>query len=215
MDLTDIYRRLNRRFGRQKWWAKENWFDVLVGAILAQRTAWKNAEQALENLKKAGLYDLNAIATSDLQSVEECVRPAGFYRQKARRLKDACIRILSLGPERLEEMPLEEARKALLSIKGIGRETADSILLYGFRRPIFVVDAYTNRIFKRLGRDLDDYEVARRWFEANIPQDADFYAELHALIVRLGKTYCGSEPQCDDCPLLDICRSAPAKDKAI
>lgn len=205
-DLYKIYQTLFEAFGPQQWWPARTRFEVIVGAILTQNTTWANVERAVENLRKARLLNLKALAAASTQRLYPFLRPTGYYRIKARRLK-AAINFLS---ERYQENlnrffkePLCSARPRLLSVKGIGPETADSILLYAGKKPVFVVDAYTRRIFERL-RILhrgDSYEGIQRLFMANLPRRTGLYNEYHALIVRLGKDVCRKKPRCEICPL--------------
>ena len=159
--------------------------EVCIGAILTQNTNWKNVERALENLINAKILTAEKIANMHLSSIEKLIMSSGFYKQKAKRLKEFCRFIVNFKGDFYKDV----TREQLLSINGIGRETADSILLYACNKPFFVVDAYTQRIFSKLGliNEEDDYEKIRELFESNLPCDVELYKEFHALIVRLGK----------------------------
>jgi len=204
--LLEIFHRLYSRFGPQGWWPAETPFEVFVGAILTQNTAWNNVEKAISNLKAHGLMDPMALLRVDTRTLEELLRPTGYYRIKARRLKDAVaflVEEFSGDMEKMARAPLEEVRPRLLQLKGIGPETADSILLYACEKPIFVVDAYTRRILGRHGivDPRIGYEPLQTLFMEHLPRDVDLYKEYHALLVRLGKTHCRPKPRCEGCPL--------------
>ncbi len=194
-------------YGPQGWWPAETRFEVIVGAILTQNTAWKNVEKAIANLKREGCLTPDRILSCPEERLKELIRPAGFYNQKAARLKEVSRFLLEHGGlEGLDVLPTEELRSLLLSIKGIGRETADSILLYAFDRPVFVVDRYTYRIFTRLGiwKGPFDYEGIRELVEKEI-KDVKELQEFHALLVEHAKRYCRKKPLCNDCPLNQLC----------
>jgi endonuclease-3 related protein len=202
-----VYRRLLEHFGPQGWWPKRNCFsppelEVCVGAILTQNTAWKNVEKALENLREAGCTDLKALAGTSREMLEGLIRPSGFYRQKAGYLKGL------FGF--MEGRSLKDvAREELLALKGIGPETADSILLYACGKPRFVVDMYTRRVFSRLGLLKEqDYHRVQAYFESSLPRDVEVYREFHALIVELAKGFCRAKPACSGCPLGEICEES-------
>ncbi len=202
--LLDIYNRMLERLGRQNWWPADTPFEVCVGAILTQNTNWKNVEKAIKNLKKSKALSPEAIASMPLDRLEELVRPSGFYKQKARRLKDFSQWLVEKGGiGSLSLIDTDTLREELLSIKGIGPETADSILLYALNRPVFVVDAYTYRIFTRHGivdEDID-YNELQALFMENLPHDVELFKEYHALIVVVGKSFCKRRPLCGGCPL--------------
>lgn len=178
----------------------------MVGAILTQNTNWKNVERAIENLKSRSLLEPDRLLALPEEELTELIRPAGYFNIKAKRLKNFlkvfCER-WNCSVEEMKSEPLEDLRKALLKIKGIGPETADSILLYALEKPVFVVDAYTKRILQRHGI-IDaraDYETVRGLFEEALPSDTKLYNEYHALIVETGKKHCRKRPLCDGCPL--------------
>jgi endonuclease-3 related protein len=177
-----------------------------VGAVLTQNTAWKNVELAIENLREAGLLEPRKLLDAGAEELAELIRPSGYYRLKAQRLRNLVRLIVERYDGSLEAMfarPLDELREELLGVNGIGPETADSILLYAGNRPTFVVDAYTARVLKRHGwiEAEADYYAIKEHFEQNLEADAALFNEYHALIVRLGKDYCRKQPRCEGCPL--------------
>ncbi len=209
--LRDIYRRLYDHFGPQHWWPGDGAFQVIVGAILTQNTAWTNVEKAIANLNRARLLNQRRMHTTAKARLANLVRPSGYYNLKAAKLK-AFTRYLfaehrgSLA--HLLRLETPRLREELLGVYGIGPETADSIILYAARQPIFVVDAYTRRICARLGLSRTDasYEDLQRLFMDALPPDEPFFNEYHALLVALGKNYCTKRrPRCTDCPLRTIC----------
>ena len=213
MNLMNIYNKLLSYFGAQHWWPAETRYEVVIGAVLTQNTSWKNVERALENLKKENLVDEKKILDVDIGKLKELIKPAGFYNIKAERLKSITKYIVdnyrTTDDLAKTEKDIKSLRNELLAIKGIGKETADSILLYALDKPIFVVDAYTRRIFSRFGiTDKNmDYDEIRLIFENNILLDLNTYKEYHALIVELGKNYCKKRnPLCNECPLHLWCK---------
>jgi endonuclease III related protein len=214
-EIPDVFDRLLAKYGPQGWWPAESPFEVIVGAILIQQTAWQNAERALANLREA-----NALSPEGLRSLSEdemasLIRPSGFFRSKARKLK-AFITLLyehfDGDLERMLSAPADELRAALLATHGIGPETADSILLYAAGRPSFVIDAYTRRIFRRLGitPERDAYHAWQAMFMTALPPHAPLFNEYHALIVEHGKRTCRPAPLCGRCVLLDACPTGQA-----
>ena len=208
--LLLYYRILSDALGPMHWWPAQTPFEVIIGAILTQNTAWSNVERALDNLRRVRLMTPRAIHRVSIAQLERHLRPSGYFRQKARRLK-LFVRFLrshyggSLA--RMFRTPTAELRDQLLGIYGIGRETADSILLYAGNHPIFVVDAYTQRIIERhaLLSNAFDYESARNFFEVGLPRQAALYNEFHALIVSVGKNWCHKRvPRCEECPLASL-----------
>jgi endonuclease III related protein len=205
--LPLYFETLSRSLGPMNWWPARTPFEVIVGAILTQNTAWSNVERAIDNLRAARLLSLRAIERVPLPRLARLIRPSGYFRQKAKKLK-AFSRFLrrehrgSLA--RMFRTPTDVLREQLLGVYGIGRETADSILLYAGGHTIFVVDAYTHRIFGRHGFDElpTDYEGVRELVEASLPRNAATYNEFHALLVNVGKNWCRPrEPRCHECPL--------------
>ncbi len=205
--LIKIYKKLLRHFGPQYWWPAETPFEVMVGAILTQNTAWPNVEKAIANLKKENVLSLKNMQRLSLKKLARLIRPSGFYNQKAKKLRTFLIFLLNLKQGRINKIRLiktKDLRKALLEVNGIGQETADSILLYALGRPTFVVDAYTKRIFSRHGiiPPGASYEEIQEIFMSNLPKKIKLYNEYHALIVATGKKYCKKNvPFCKNCPL--------------
>lgn len=206
MNLLTIYERLLARYGRQYWWPAESPFEVMLGAILTQNTNWKNVEAAISNLKAAHMLDAEKIAACEEAKLGELIRSSGFFNQKAVRLKSFCRFYLDCGGEAGLKR-LDDPRQALLALHGIGPETADSILLYALDLPVFVIDAYTKRIFARLGLSSAKatYHQLQDYFEAQLPRDVRLFNEYHALIVAHAKRHCRVKPLCSDCPLLGLC----------
>ena len=209
--LLDVYNRLWLSFGPQHWWPGETKFEIIIGAILTQSTNWSNVSKAIDNLKRAGLLDPQALSAVPDEYLAQLIRPSGYYRVKARKLRafltmlaDNCAGDL----DRLLALDTPALRRLLLATHGIGPETADAILLYAAGRPLFVVDAYTRRIFSRLGAcsAACRYDHLQALFTDNLPPDAPTFNEYHALLVRLGKAACAkSAPHCSLCPLQQIC----------
>ncbi len=203
-----IYHRLLDYYGHQDWWPGETPFEVMVGAILTQNTAWTNVEKAINNLKRANSLSADQIMAISVEELADLIRSAGYFNVKARRLKNFCDWYLFQGGyEQLAKWPTDALRKSLLSVNGIGPETADDILLYVFERPIFVIDAYTRRLFLRLGLIEPDlgYEELRRIFESELEKNTQLYNEYHALIVNHAKSFCKTRPVCETCILNDHC----------
>jgi endonuclease-3 related protein len=204
--LTEIYHILLNHFGPQYWWPGDTQFEIITGAILTQNTSWANVEKAINNLKGAHLLTPESLHHLDTYQVAELIRPAGYFNVKAKRLKGFVDWLFEKHDGRLanlETINTEQLRAELLAVKGIGCETADSILLYAFGRPIFVVDAYTARIAIRhelIDPDAD-YEQLRCLFQSNLPDNVQLFNEFHALLVRLGKEFCRPNPKCQSCPL--------------
>ncbi len=204
--LDKFYKALFSAFGPQHWWPGNSRLEIMVGAILTQNTNWNNVEKAIANLKKEKALSIKALASLPLPKLARLIRPAGYYNIKARRLKNFINFVLKEYNGNLSKMgrtPLALLRKRLLSVNGIGNETADSILLYAFDKPIFVVDAYTKRILYRHGliKAESVYEDIQHLFMRFLKKDAMLFNEYHALIVRVGKEFCRSKPLCSRCPL--------------
>ena len=208
--LTGIYRRLHAHFGHAGWWPGESAFEVCVGAVLVQNTAWTNVEKALDVLRARGLLSYEGLGPLTAAEIAPLVRSAGCFNVKARRLR-AFLDFLGQGyGGRVEAMEAEEParlREKLLGVAGIGPETADSIALYAAGRRLFVIDAYTRRIFSRLGviRGHEPYDAIQRLFMDALPADAGLYGDYHAQIVLLAKDVCTRRPACDVCPLNGEC----------
>lgn len=208
LGLRAVYRRLYAAYGRQHWWPGETRFEIMVGAVLTQNTAWSNVERAIVRLKRARSLSPEAIVRAPVRRLATWIRPSGYFNVKAKRLKSLCRWLIAQGGvSRLARLPTEALRAALLGVHGIGPETADDILLYAFERPVFVIDAYTRRIFARLGliRGDEDYETLRRRFERTLGPDVGLFNEYHALIVRHGKDVCRKHPRCPACCLASGC----------
>ena len=204
--LTEIYRLLYDEFGPQKWWPGETRFEIITGAILTQNTNWANVEKAIKNLKSADCLTPEKIHHLDVSQLAQLIRPAGYFNIKAKRLKNFVNWLFDNYNGELaglESIDTGRLRGELLTIKGVGRETADSILLYAFDRPIFVIDAYTARVIFRhelIAPDAD-YEQLKELFESSLPADTRLFNEYHALLVRVGKVFCRPKARCTGCPL--------------
>lgn len=205
--LEAMYRAMFEALGPSGWWPGETPFEIAVGAILTQNTNWKNVEKAIANLKAAGLLEPGPMHRAALESLQELIRPSGYFRMKAVKLKNFLSLLqdaADLDMDRLAAYPMQELRPMLLSVKGVGPETADSILCYALGKPSFVVDAYTYRILGRhgLAGEEADYHELRDLFMDNLPEDQALFNEFHALLVRVGHNWCKKkEPLCDGCPL--------------
>ncbi|MCI0334041.1 MAG: endonuclease III domain-containing protein [Planctomycetes bacterium] len=208
--LLRAYDRLLTAFGPQRWWPGDSPFEIAVGAVLVQNTAWRNVERAIANLRDAGVMEPRALYALPPEELAELIRPAGYFQVKARRLRNLLKFVVEEYDGSLDAMfrtDVATLREQLLSIHGIGPETADAILLYAGGLPTFVVDTYTHRVSARhgwVGYDADYHEI-KDHFESGLPADAPLYNEYHALLVRVGKDFCRrSAPKCDACPLADL-----------
>jgi len=204
--LVNMHERLLRVLGPRDWWPAESPFEVIVGAILTQNTAWANVEKAIDNLKRAGILTPLGIKGVDHDELAQVIKPSGFYRLKASRLKrfvDFFYDAFDGDMSRMRSQDLDSMREKLLKVDGIGPETADSIILYALEKPIFVVDAYTKRIFSRhnLISDTWNYEEVQGMVMGELGRDVGMYNEFHALLVFLGKHWCRRIPRCAGCPL--------------
>lgn len=207
--LTTIYDLLYKYFGPQHWWPGDTPFEIAVGAILTQNTNWANVEKAITNLKGAKKLNSRALQNISPTELASLIRPAGYFNIKADRLKHFIAFLSDNYSGSMKKMRAEEPvplREKLLGVKGIGPETADSIMLYALGKPVFVIDAYTKRIFSRHKLVSEDaaYHDLQDIFNANLPQDVKMFNEYHALIVMLGKDYCRPKPRCEGCPLQDL-----------
>jgi len=208
-DLNEIYRRLLEHFGPQHWWPGDTPLEIMVGAVLTQNTNWENVEKAIANLKAADLLDLQRLAETPTTLLAELIRPSGYYNLKAVRLHNL-IRTITAAHDSLEEFfaaDRDSLRESLLAVKGIGPETADSILLYAAEKPTFVIDAYTHRLLLRhdLIWEESDYYEMQEMFLGELPDDIALFNEYHALIVKVGKEFCRkSKPRCGECPLREL-----------
>jgi endonuclease-3 related protein len=209
--IPAAYRKLYTAYGRQHWWPGDSRFEIMVGAVLTQNTAWTNVERAIGNLRRARALTPEAIARAAPKRLAAWLKPSGYFNVKAQRLKAMCRWLLARGGVRgLARLSTHDLRAALIAVHGIGPETADDIVLYAFGRPVFVIDAYTRRIFARLGiiRGDEGYETLRHLFERTLGADASVFNEYHALIVRHGKDVCRARPRCAGCCLAGVCPSA-------
>jgi len=218
--LLDIYERLFAAYGPQGWWPGDSPFEVIVGAILTQNTAWTNVEKAMANLRAAHVLTPAGLLELTAEEIAPLIRPAGYFNAKARKLR-AFVEFLAQGHggdlNSLWAMETAPLRETLLGIHGVGPETADSILLYAAGRPAFVVDAYTRRVFSRLGlvSDTVGYRDLQALFVEHLPPDVPLFNEYHALVVRHGKECCRKrQPTCDVCPLRAGCAYTPGSGNA-
>jgi endonuclease-3 related protein len=201
-----LYEALLAHFGPQSWWPARTRFEVIVGAILTQNTNWQNVEKAIANLRRARLLVPERLRRLDRAALAERIRPAGYFNVKARRLGaflDWLFCEYGGSLRRMAAAPTDALRRQLLAVNGIGRETADSILLYALERPVFVIDVYTRRVLRRhgLAGGDEDYDALRALFESQLPRRVSLYNEYHALLVMAGKHHCGTRARCDGCPL--------------
>jgi endonuclease-3 related protein len=209
-DPLRVYRLLLGRFGHAGWWPGDTPFEVCLGAILTQNTAWTNVEKALARVRAEGRLSFEGLKALPLPRLEELLRPSGTYRVKARRVRAFLSFLESRYGGRVEAMASTEPealRRQLLEVDGIGPETADSIALFAAGKALFVVDAYTRRVFGRLGwlGGGETYDEVQQLFHARLPSDAALFNDYHAQVVRLAKEHCRKRPQCPSCPLEDIC----------
>ena len=213
--LTEVYDRLLARFGPQHWWPAETRFEVMVGAVLTQATAWGNVEKAIARLKEADALSPGGLRRLPVDELAQLVYPSGYYNAKARKLKALVMYLGERFGDDLDAMgrcDTPSLREELLGIHGIGDETADDILLYALGKPVFVVDAYTRRLFHRLGLapERGPYSEYSTLFTDSLPHDAAMFGEYHALIVRLGVEHCRKTPVCAGCCLLEVCPTGKA-----
>jgi len=209
--LQKIYHQLIDAYGSQNWWPADEPFEVMVGAILTQSAAWRNVEKAIANLKTAKALSPQALRRFSLTELATLIRPCIYYNVKARKLKSLANWLGEYCQDNLDKLfanSVDQLRQQLLSVWGIGEETADSIILYAAGKPIFVIDAYTRRIINRLGLapDSNNYAAYQSLFMDNLPADASLFNEYHALLVSLGKNICRNRPLCQQCCLQNMCR---------
>ena len=207
--LMAIYNRLLKTFGTRNWWPADTAEEVIFGAILAQSTSWRNAKQAIDALKSSKKLTFKAISKTPSEELANLIRPARFLNQKSKALKNFAEYFRSsygFSINKMKRRDTEELRDELLSLYRIGPETADSILLYAFEKPVFVIDVYTKRIFSRHGfmNEEDSYTDFQRFFMDNLSRDTALYNEYHALIVHLGNQLCKPKPLCSGCPLKNM-----------
>lgn len=226
MPIKKIYFILYSHFGPQYWWPvtkgnelipkyhksivlnERQKLEICFGAILTQNTSWKNVEKAIIQLNKNNLIDLKKILKIENKELAEIIKSSGYYNQKAKKLKNFCLFLLSGYKGDINKFfnnGMEILREKLLSVNGIGLETADSIILYAAKKPIFVIDAYTKRIMNRIGYKEDTYEKLQKLFMENLELDEKMFNEFHALLVELGKNYCKKKPLCEKCPINEMC----------
>jgi len=206
-NIINIYESLLAHYGDLDWWPATTPYEVIVGAILTQNTSWHNVEKAIGNF--TGRLSPKFILETGNEEIAKIIKPAGFFTQKTKYLKNVAgwYEKYNFDVTIVQKKPLEVLRSELLGVKGVGRETADSILLYAFGVPTFVVDAYTIRLLERYGIKIGkDYEKVKAYFEEEIPKDAKIYNNYHALIVINGKNHCRKKPVCENCPLYDHCQ---------
>lgn len=214
--LKNIYEKLYEAYGPQNWWPAETWFEVVVGAVLTQNTAWKNVERAIKSLKENGALDPWRMMQMSEEELAHLIRPAGFWRIKVKRLKKLLEKLSGYNFD-FEAIKNDLAREELLKVNGIGPETADSILLYALDRPYFVIDNYTKRIFSRIGllNEKASYNQIQNMFHSVI-EDVHTMKEYHALIVEHAKRFCKkNDPKCDSCVLEDVCRYATSMNTSL
>ncbi|KPK41920.1 MAG: endonuclease [Omnitrophica WOR_2 bacterium SM23_29] len=209
--LKEIYNRLYKEFGTMGWWPGETPFEVMVGAVLTQNTSWANVEKAILNLKRENLLAPKRLNKTDVLKLARIIKPAGFFNVKAKRLKsllDFLFREYNGNLRVMRKENIRTLRRKLLNVNGVGAETCDSILLYALQKPIFVIDAYTKRIFSRFGIVDEDvtYEKLQSLFMKNLPRSTKLYNEYHALIVKLGKDICRKRPICNLCVINMLCK---------
>ena len=215
MTFLQVYKKLFKQYGAQHWWPGETPFEVMVGAILTQNTAWKNVEYAITNLNNNNCLSPERILATPQNDLAQWIRPSGYFNVKSKRLKNYCQWYVDSGQyKELNTWTTQKLRRELLVINGVGPETADDILLYAFERPVFVVDTYTRRLFSRLkilnqeANDNIPYEDLRLTIENNLNSDATLFGEYHALIVQHAKQSCKKSPVCRLCCLYNICPSS-------
>jgi endonuclease-3 related protein len=204
--LLEIYARLSAVFGPQRWWPADTPFEVILGAVLTQNTAWKNVAAAISNLRRYDVLSFERLCGLSAGELAVFIRSSGYYNQKAKKIRTLCDHILEKWGGSLEEFlaqDMESLRTDLLTIRGIGPETADSIVLYAAFKPSFVVDTYTYRIFSRHGwvEEAISYDELREYFMGAMEPDVAIFQEFHALLVRAGHLYCRKTALCDSCPL--------------
>jgi endonuclease-3 related protein len=204
----EVYRQLHIHYGDQNWWPAETAFEMMIGAILTQNTSWTNVETAIANLKQANMLNPESLTACKPEHLEPLIRPSGYFRQKAKRLINFAAFLVEQGDiDGLKRMDVGPLRKLLLTVNGIGPETADSMLLYALDRAVFVIDAYTKRIFSRLGLlpEQCSYDEAQNHFMRALTPSLLLWQEYHALIVNHAKEHCRAKPLCSGCPLSDLC----------
>ncbi|MCB1195016.1 endonuclease III domain-containing protein [bacterium] len=215
----DYFKHLFSAYGQQDWWPAETPFEMIIGAILTQNTTWKNVETCIGALRERGVLEPRRLMEIPAEELAQIIRTSGYFNQKTKKITHFLNFFhaeYSLCIETMRKEPLELLRMKLLALHGIGPETADSILLYALDKPVFVVDAYTRRIFGRHGliNPYAGYETIRSLFEENLENDAYLFNEYHALIVAVGKRHCGTVPKCEGCPLQRYLQNGKPNDSA-
>ena len=213
--LTTVFNTLFRCYGPQHWWPGDSPFEIMVGAVLTQNTAWSNVELAIANLVAHDRLDAGRIVRARREQLARLLRPSGYFNVKAQRLRNFCRWYLAAGGyPALAELHTDDLRRELLAVNGIGPETADDMLLYAFERPVFVIDAYTRRLLSRLQlcSGAESYDDLRLVIEAALGPDVELFNEYHALIVRHAKEVCRVRPRCTGCVLRRRCPAASAND---
>lgn len=235
--LKEIYEGLFEHFGAQGWWPvtpiggckgtpayapvygiglknEKQKLEIIFGAILTQNTSWKNVEKAIIELNKEDLIDVKKILKIDNNRLAELIKSSGYFNEKAKKLKNFCNFLnkkYNNNLKKLLEKNTKELREELLSVKGIGPETADSIILYAAEMPVFVIDAYTKRIMQRIGFKEQGYDGLQKLFMDNLNNNVKLFNEYHALLVKFGKNYCKKKPECSGCPVSHYCRKPDKK----
>jgi len=204
--LMAFYRALRKEFGYRNWWPADTAFEVCVGAILTQNTSWKNVSKAIASLRACSALDTVSIHELTLENLSELIRPAGYFNVKARRLRNFVNYVVEKYGGDLSAMlatPPDQLRAELLSLNGVGKETADSMILYAAKKPVFVVDAYTRRVLYRHGliEEKLDYDAIQDLFHSNLERDTELFNDFHAQLVAVGHYYCKRTPLCHKCPL--------------
>jgi len=208
MSLKKVYDKLFKELGPQNWWPGDSEEEIIIGAILTQNTSWNNVEKAIRNLKKENLCDFGELNNVEIQKLAKLVYSTGYYNQKAKRLKRVASYFMKNPIIKFKSKPLADMRQDLLGINGVGNETADSILLYAFHKPMFVIDNYTKRVFYRLGylsKNIS-YVKAQDYFTESLPQSQELFNEFHALIVKFAKLNCQRKPNCQKCFMAKWCK---------
>ncbi len=219
--VQQIYSILLKEFSDRNWWpviSNNPKLEICLGAILTQSTNWKNVEKAILKLNENNLIDSEKLKKIKVEELASLIISSGYYNQKAKKIKnfiEFLFKEFNGNLDYLFSLEIEELRSKLLRINGIGKETADSIILYAANKPIFVIDAYTKRIFTRLGYKEDDYDKLQKFFMYNIEKDSKVFNQYHALLVELGKRYCKKEPECSNCPLLNVCRTGKGLNSSV
>ncbi len=207
--LLEIYNTLQNKFGNQNWWPSKTPFETILGTILTQNVSWMNASKAVKNLDERGLLDEKKLWTTPVEEIAPLIKSSRYYNQKSKKIKDFMdffYLYYNNDLEKMKEKDTSSLRTQLLQIRGFGKETVDSILLYACEKPIFVIDTYTIRIFHRFGIFNEDitYDDAQAFFKRELPLDVNLYNDFHAQIVNLGNLFCKKTPFCEQCPICKI-----------